>query len=67
VTNADVGVFADIRTRVVDGGERGLLGMAFHPDFRSVPFLHTDERHARIRDQPLSQQHQRDDARHFDG
>jgi glucose/arabinose dehydrogenase len=33
VTNADVEVFADIRTRVVSGGERGLLGMAFHSDF----------------------------------
>jgi len=30
---ADVGVFADIRGRVSFGGERGLLGMAFHPDF----------------------------------
>jgi glucose/arabinose dehydrogenase len=38
VTNADVGVFADIRTRVVDGGERGLLGMAFHPDFGNGNF-----------------------------
>ncbi|MCH7591759.1 MAG: PQQ-dependent sugar dehydrogenase [Planctomycetes bacterium] len=25
--------FLDIRARVVDGGERGLLGLAFHPDF----------------------------------
>ncbi|MDX1404153.1 MAG: PQQ-dependent sugar dehydrogenase [Woeseiaceae bacterium] len=33
VSNADVGVFADIRLRVLGGGERGLLGMAFHPAF----------------------------------
>src|SRR5688500_7753666 len=25
--------FLDIRTRVVAGGEQGLLGLAFHPDF----------------------------------
>jgi glucose/arabinose dehydrogenase len=29
----DVGVYIDIRGRVTFGGERGLLGMAFHPDF----------------------------------
>ncbi len=33
VTNDQASVFADIRTRVLDGGERGLLGMAFHPNF----------------------------------
>jgi len=38
VTNADVEVFADIRMRVVSGGERGLLGMAFHPDFGNGNF-----------------------------
>jgi glucose/arabinose dehydrogenase len=38
VTNADVEVFADIRTRVVSGGERGLLGMAFHPEFGNGNF-----------------------------
>ena len=38
VTNADVNVFADIRTRVVSGGERGLLGMAFHPEFGNGNF-----------------------------
>jgi glucose/arabinose dehydrogenase len=26
--------FLDIRDRVLSGGERGLLGLAFHPDFR---------------------------------
>jgi len=30
---AEVDVFVDIRGRVTAGGERGLLGMAFHPDF----------------------------------
>jgi uncharacterized repeat protein (TIGR03806 family) len=28
-------LFLDISTRVTSGGERGLLGMAFHPDFAS--------------------------------
>jgi glucose/arabinose dehydrogenase len=32
-TNADVTVFIDISARVSSGGETGLLGMAFHPDF----------------------------------
>jgi glucose/arabinose dehydrogenase len=30
-------VFIDIDARVVSGGERGLLGMAFHPDFPANP------------------------------
>jgi glucose/arabinose dehydrogenase len=38
VTNAEVRVFADIRTRVDYDGERGLLGMAFHPDFGNGNF-----------------------------
>jgi glucose/arabinose dehydrogenase len=29
--------FLDITERVVSGGERGLLGMAFHPDFPNTP------------------------------
>lgn len=29
--------FVDIEARVVDGGEQGLLGMAFHPDFPTDP------------------------------
>jgi glucose/arabinose dehydrogenase len=33
VMDADVSVFVDISGRVQSGGERGLLGMAFHPDF----------------------------------
>ncbi|MDH5220788.1 MAG: PQQ-dependent sugar dehydrogenase [Betaproteobacteria bacterium] len=32
-TMADVGVFIDIDDRVESGGEMGLLGMAFHPNF----------------------------------
>lgn len=28
-------VFLDISARVLSGGERGLLGLAFHPDFRN--------------------------------
>ena len=26
-------VFLDIQTKVLSGGERGLLGLAFHPDY----------------------------------
>jgi glucose/arabinose dehydrogenase len=33
VVQGDVNVFVDIRGRVTFGGERGLLGMAFHPNF----------------------------------
>lgn len=29
----EAAVFLDVRDRVVDGGERGLLGLAFHPQF----------------------------------
>jgi glucose/arabinose dehydrogenase len=34
-TNNDVSVFIDISARVSSGGETGLLGMAFHPDFQN--------------------------------
>ncbi len=30
-------VFLDISAQVIAGGERGLLGMAFHPDFPTTP------------------------------
>jgi len=33
VVQGDVDVFVDIRGRVTSGGELGLLGMAFHPNF----------------------------------
>jgi len=36
--NNDANVFIDISARVVSGGERGLLGMAFHPDFGNGNF-----------------------------
>jgi glucose/arabinose dehydrogenase len=29
------GYFMDIRSKVADGGERGLLGLAFHPNFKT--------------------------------
>lgn len=32
----------DIRDRIASGGERGLLGLAFHPDFPDVPRLFVD-------------------------
>lgn len=34
--------FLDIEDRIVSGGERGLLGLAFHPDFPSDPRLFVD-------------------------
>ncbi len=34
--------FLDIRKRVASGGERGLLGLAFHPDFPTDPRLFVD-------------------------
>ncbi len=40
--NGDVrsGYFMDIRSRVADGGERGLLGLAFHPSFETNRYLY---------------------------
>lgn len=38
VSDADVDVFIDITTRVLSGGEQGLLGMAFHPEFGNGNF-----------------------------
>lgn len=35
-------VFADLTRRVSDGGERGLLGLAFHPEFAKNGFLFVD-------------------------
>jgi glucose/arabinose dehydrogenase len=34
--------FLDIRARVASGGERGLLGLAFHPDFPTDPRFFVD-------------------------
>lgn len=34
--------FLDIRRRIASGGERGLLGLAFHPDFPNDPRLFVD-------------------------
>ena len=36
-TAGDVGTVLDIRSEVASGGETGLLGMAFHPDFPTDP------------------------------
>ena len=38
VVNIDVSDFVDISDRVLSGGELGLLGMAFHPDFNNGIF-----------------------------
>ncbi len=34
--------FLDLRDRIVSGGERGLLGLAFHPGFPSDPRVYVD-------------------------
>ncbi|MEE8575663.1 MAG: PQQ-dependent sugar dehydrogenase [candidate division Zixibacteria bacterium] len=34
--------FLDISDRVATGGERGLLGIAFHPDFPDSPYVYTN-------------------------
>ena len=33
-------VFLDITARVTSGGERGLLGIAFHPNFPATPYVY---------------------------
>ena len=35
-------VFLDIRDRVVSGGERGLLGLAFHPDYAQNGYFYVN-------------------------
>jgi len=40
VTDADM--FLDISDRVVDGGERGLLGLAFHPEFENNGYFYVN-------------------------
>ena len=47
-TGASLGTFLDIQDRVIAGGERGLLGLAFHPNYASNGFL-LRELHARSR------------------
>ena len=37
VTAGDLTTFIDISGQVTSGGERGLLGMAFHPNFPATP------------------------------
>ena len=37
VTAGDITTFIDISGQVTSGGERGLLGMAFHPNFPATP------------------------------
>ena len=34
--------YLDIASRISSGGERGLLGLAFHPDFPTQPFLYVN-------------------------
>jgi glucose/arabinose dehydrogenase len=35
-------VFLDISRKVTDGGERGLLGLAFHPDYRTNGYFYVN-------------------------
>lgn len=41
-TGASLGTFLDIDTRVISGGERGLLGLAFHPNYASNGFFYVN-------------------------
>ena len=34
--------FLDIQSQVINSGERGLLGLAFHPDFPTVPYIYVN-------------------------
>jgi glucose/arabinose dehydrogenase len=36
------GTFLDISSKIAFGGEQGLLGMAFHPDFPATPFFYVN-------------------------
>ena len=38
----DAPVFLDITSKVVSGGERGLLGLAFHPDFKTNGYFYVN-------------------------
>ena len=41
--NIDVStIFLDISSRVVSGGEQGLLGLAFHPNFSQTPYVYVN-------------------------
>jgi glucose/arabinose dehydrogenase len=39
---ASASVFLDISDRVVSGGERGLLGLAFHPDYKTNGYFYVN-------------------------
>ncbi len=39
-TASSASVFVDLSARVISGGEQGLLGMAFHPDFPANPHVY---------------------------
>ncbi|MFQ5639923.1 MAG: PQQ-dependent sugar dehydrogenase [bacterium] len=41
-TVAGTNIFLNIRSRVTSGGERGLLGLAFHPDYSSNGFFYVN-------------------------
>lgn len=40
ISSSDVKDFLNISSRIVSGGERGLLGMAFHPDYKTNGFFY---------------------------
>lgn len=39
IRNNEVSVFLDISSKVAQGGERGLLGLALHPDFKENKYI----------------------------
>lgn len=40
--SATATTFLDIRNKVISGGERGLLGFAFHPDFKTNGYVYVN-------------------------
>lgn len=39
---ASAGIYLDIRSKVASGGEMGLLGLAFHPDFKKNGYFYVN-------------------------
>ena len=51
---ASVATFLDIRDRVTAGGEMGLLGLAFHPDFLSNGLFFVNYTSSKFGDEKVS-------------
>jgi glucose/arabinose dehydrogenase len=42
IDGSNVSIFLDLRSLISTGGERGLLGLAFHPNFATHPFVYVN-------------------------